>query len=330
MEPAIKTEGDVMAFSPGNFNWAALAALGSGNTVGEQFASANHTIASQQPLIAQQQQMNKTLAYLKQANPTLAAQVEAGMPVSEAWQQVVQAQQPKKSSFQVLPDGTYGAWDGQQFNKLGTAQKPANLPAFADEYNWMVTQGFKGTPEDYQKHKASLDDGKTSDRFKTELETMKSYRGEDPVKTFQATRDAYEKVRTSAQLSTAQGDMGLIYGFMKMLDPTSVVREGEYATAENSGGIPDTVANWYNRAKDGQRLTPQQRQEFVAAAEAQYRNTEKNLQEVNARYKGLADQYEVPTERFLEVPKAYPPLTIGQKIQTKVGGKDATIEKISD
>jgi hypothetical protein len=320
-----------MAFTPGNFNWAALAGLASGNTVGEQLAGANNIIASQQPEMAQQAQMNKTLAYLQQAHPELAAQVSAGMPVSEAWQQVVQAQQPKKMEFKELADGTYGAWDGQQFNPLGTAQKPLDLPAEIKEYEYAkTTQGFTGTLQDYQKQKASLDDGKPSDQFKTELETMKSYRGEDPVKTFQATRDAYEKVRTSAQLSTAQGDIGLVYGFMKMLDPTSVVREGEFATAQNSGGISDTVYNIYNKALSGKRLTEEQRQQFVQAAEAQYRNTEKNLQAVNSRYKGLADAYNVPTDRFLEVPKTYPELNLGQKIQTKVGGKDVTIERIGD
>jgi hypothetical protein len=35
---------------------------------------------------------------------------------------------------------------------------------------------------------------------------------------------------------TPASDMSLVFGFMKMLDPASVVREGEYATAKNAGG----------------------------------------------------------------------------------------------
>jgi hypothetical protein len=134
--------------------------LAGGQTVGQQLGGIGTNVA---PLLARQaeqrqqmEQQNKTLQYLKQTNPQLAAQVEAGMPVSEAWQQLVQAQQPKRSEFKVLPDGTYGAWDGQKFNTLGTAQKPADLPAIADEYNWMKTQGFKGTPQEYQAWKSSL------------------------------------------------------------------------------------------------------------------------------------------------------------------------------
>jgi hypothetical protein len=322
-----------MPFQPGNLNWAALAALGSGNTVGEQIGNANNVMLAQQPIIAQQQQQNKTLAYLQQAHPELAAQVAAGMPVAEAWRQVNEAQQPKKAQFVTLPDGRYGSWDGTTFNPLGTAQKPMDLPAAAQEYEYAKnTQGFTGSYQDWQKYKAGLDDGKTSDKFKTELDTMKGYRGEDAVKTYQATRDAYEKVRSSAQLGSAQGDIGLIFGFMKMLDPTSVVREGEFATAQNSGGIDETVYNIYNKALNGERLTPEQRQKFVEAAEAQYRNTEKNLQEVNTRYTGLADEYDVPTERFLEVPKAYPPLKIGDPPTsvTLPNGKKATITRVPD
>lgn len=149
-----------MRFNPGQLNWAALSGLASGNNVGEQFANVNNIMAAQQPGIEQKATENKTLAYLNQFHPEIAAQVTAGMPMQNALQMVAQAQQPKTPnlSFQKLDDGTYGTFDENAgtFNKLGTAQKPANLPGIADEYNWMVTQGFKGTPQEYQAWKSSL------------------------------------------------------------------------------------------------------------------------------------------------------------------------------
>ena len=48
--------------------------------------------------------------------------------------------------------------------------------------------------------------------------------------------------------------ISIVYKFMKSLDPTSVVREGEFATAENAAGVPDTVANIYNKLINGERL----------------------------------------------------------------------------
>ena len=67
-------------------------------------------------------------------------------------------------------------------------------------------------------------------------------------------RRGYERVLASKD--DAAGDISLIFGFMKMLDPGSVVREGEFATAQNAAGIPDQIKNAYNRALSGERLNP--------------------------------------------------------------------------
>ena len=44
--------------------------------------------------------------------------------------------------------------------------------------------------------------------------------------------------------------MALIFGFMKTQDPTSTVREGEFATAENARGmVGPHVRRMYNRGE---------------------------------------------------------------------------------
>jgi hypothetical protein len=75
---------------------------------------------------------------------------------------------------------------------------------------------------------------------------------------------AYRKI--VAAPDTAAGDMSKIFGFMKILDPSSTVREGEYASAENARGVPDTVRAQYNKVMSGQRLSPVQRTQFNQAA----------------------------------------------------------------
>jgi hypothetical protein len=59
--------------------------------------------------------------------------------------------------------------------------------------------------------------------------------------------------------------MSMVFSFMKTLDPTSVVRESEYATAENARGVPETIRNLWNRVKDGARLTPEQIDNMVVS-----------------------------------------------------------------
>ena len=58
----------------------------------------------------------------------------------------------------------------------------------------------------------------------------------------------------------------MIFTYMKVLDPTSVVREGEQATAQNAAGIPERTRNLYNKLMTGERLTKSQRADFVKSA----------------------------------------------------------------
>lgn len=110
-----------------------------------------------------------------------------------------------------------------------------------------------------------------------------------------------ERERNPTAVSPAS-DMSLVFGFMKMLDPTSVVREGEYATAKNAAGIPDQFRNAYNKAVDGEFLTPQQRQDFVNQSAALYGKARSTAEGVAERYRGLAGQYGVDPGRSVYLP----------------------------
>lgn len=109
-------------------------------------------------------------------------------------------------------------------------------------------------------------------------------------KDFQIQLSGADRVNVGAKSNTAQGDIALVYGFMKMLDPTSVVREGEYATAENAGGIPQRVLVMYNKALNGERLTPEMRQAFVAQADEQIKVARKRQDAINQRYSDIASR----------------------------------------
>jgi len=60
--------------------------------------------------------------------------------------------------------------------------------------------------------------------------------------------------------------IAMVFKFMKALDPTSVVRESEFATAENSSGVPENMRNLYNKLMSGGKLGPKQVSEFVSTA----------------------------------------------------------------
>ena len=69
-----------------------------------------------------------------------------------------------------------------------------------------------------------------------------------------------------SKIKSGPSSIAMVFKFMKALDPTSVVREGEFATAENSAGVPESVRNVYNKVMEGGRLGDKQASQFVDTA----------------------------------------------------------------
>ena len=90
-------------------------------------------------------------------------------------------------------------------------------------------------------------------------------------KDFASVQNSYSQIRELARgKASAAGDISMIFSYMKMLDPDSVVREGEQATAGNARGVPDAFRSFYNRVVTGERLTPRQRKDFLNQANRVY------------------------------------------------------------
>jgi len=70
------------------------------------------------------------------------------------------------------------------------------------------------------------------------------------------------------RLGGGPASIALVFKFMKALDPTSVVREGEFATAQNSAGIPEGIRNIFNKLLTGERLGEAQIKQFVDTVQA--------------------------------------------------------------
>jgi hypothetical protein len=122
----------------------------------------------------------------------------------------------------------------------------------------------------------------------------RAYRGDPRVTEFAEQSAAYGRLQSIAQDASGASDVALIFNYMKMLDPGSVVREGEFATAEQTAGVPAQVLNLYNKVVSGERLTPEQRAEFVNVAERIYRDAEARYAPIYDHYSGLAGRHGVP------------------------------------
>jgi hypothetical protein len=123
-----------------------------------------------------------------------------------------------------------------------------------------------------------------ADMNKMVVDARKEFTGLQPVKDFSDVSFAYSRVVRSADDPSPAGDLALIFNFMKVLDPGSVVREGEFATAQNAGGVDERLRSIYNQVVDGTRLTETQRADFVDRAGRLYSGAQE-------QYKSIADQY---------------------------------------
>ena len=108
------------------------------------------------------------------------------------------------------------------------------------------------------------------------------------------TRDAFSRIEESAKIPPGQkepsaaADISLIFNYMKMLDPGSVVREGEFATAQNAGGVDQRVLALYNRMINGGRLTPQIRNDFVSQATGLHQRAADQYGKIQRQYNDIA------------------------------------------
>lgn len=96
--------------------------------------------------------------------------------------------------------------------------------------------------------------------------------------------------------ATSISDIALIFAYFKMVDPSSTVREGEFATIENAGGVGTRYANMYNKLLTGERLNDNQRAQIYRIAKNKFENSKKSITSQRDRYTKLAKQGKIPVE----------------------------------
>jgi hypothetical protein len=119
------------------------------------------------------------------------------------------------------------------------------------------------------------------------------------VRDFAQQSTAMGRIQASAEEPSAAGDMALVFNFMKVLDPGSTVREGEYANAQNAGGIDDKIISTYNRMVDGEILTAPQRADFLNRATRLYKSAEGGFMRTYNQYKNIANRRGLPIDDVL-------------------------------
>lgn len=220
-----------------------------------------------------QESLNQTIEYMRSKgyDDLIAGVQSGGMDMGAAWGEALRrgAPKPQGEAFTLGAGETRYGPDGS-----------------------VLAQG----PED------------VSGQFGNEKDLWSQYSNADPVKVYEAVKGGYQRVYQGAQLDSGAGDMSVIYGFMKMNDPGSVVRESEFEMAAKSGSLGEQIQGFVNQIASGQRLDPEVRQRMVEAAAKLYDETSSDLSGINSQFTDRATQYGVNPANVIRQPEAFSPL----------------------
>lgn len=135
----------------------------------------------------------------------------------------------------------------------------------------------------------------------------KEFQALPAVKDAAAASSNYETLVNASKDPSAAGDLALIFTFMKILDPGSVVKETEFANAQNAAGVDDRIRNQWNRTLSGERLSTAQRQDFLKQAAGLRDQAQARADAAIAQYTALATRSGFSPEDVVGAPRQAPP-----------------------
>lgn len=182
--------------------------------------------------------------------------------------------------------------------KLPDQNKPSTLTDDIKEYNFAVESGqFEGSFPEWQTKSVRTEDPS----FGRYMDTRKELSGRPSYKRYTEAIGSYNSMVDASGRDTKAADLNLVYGLAKIMDPTSVVREGEQIMVKNTGALPDWLMGYINQINGGAGLRPDTRKSLMVEAQSrinEYRSAwdldAQQAQELGREF-GLKDNLLIPS-----------------------------------
>jgi hypothetical protein len=165
---------------------------------------------------------------------------------------------------------------------------------------------------------ANFDD---TSKLRTEISQLPSY------KNIAQAAPIYRSMADAAGRNTKAADLNMVYGLGKIMDPGSVVREGEIQMANNAQGWQEKLNGMVAQINGQGGLTPEGRQALMAEAHSRMQSYKMMYDQDAQRYRGIAQRNRANPEDVVAdfgtfepwtVPKAGVPVTVdGYTIKAK-------------
>jgi hypothetical protein len=147
------------------------------------------------------------------------------------------------------------------------------------------------------------------DKRVREGDLRKEYNGLPDIKAYNEVNTAYNQIKVATQRPSPANDLAAATKFMKLLDPTSVVRESELIMAVQASGLADRIANTGNRILNGEKLTATQRKDFFDAATQFYKIAEDKKRAIDTQYTNIGIESNLNYKNIIPGIKTFNPKT---------------------
>jgi hypothetical protein len=151
-------------------------------------------------------------------------------------------------------------------------------------------------------------------KLKHQQNLRKEFNGLQQVKDFANRQGALGIIQGSAQDPSPAGDLALIFAYMRMLDPGSVVRESEFQLAASSGSLPQRAQAAYDQLMTGKRLTDQQRNDFINRSRTLYEGAEQQFSNLYNDYKQKVERADLNIQDSLVDYRTINPMEINEQL----------------
>lgn len=121
--------------------------------------------------------------------------------------------------------------------------------------------------------------------LRKEVQALPSY------KNYAQAAPIYDSMVTTAGNNTKASDLNLVYGLGKIMDPGSVVREGEQVMVRNTAAWPDWLKGAYSQLQGGAALDKTTRESILSEAYIRANSYQQAFEKDVAQYRGISDRY---------------------------------------
>lgn len=139
-----------------------------------------------------------------------------------------------------------------------------------------------------------IDTGPAPVDFKSAKDLRSEYTSSPDYKTFQAALPTWKSMVDTAGRNTRASDVNLVYGLAKIMDPNSVVREGEMIIVNDTNSLPDWLKGQINRLNGGSSLSKTTRKGILTEARSRMDAYRQSAESSQKHILGIADKFQIP------------------------------------